>query len=212
MTFKVIDISRSIAPDSLVYPGDPPPGMRQSSSIAGGDSYNVLELTWNTHLLTHLDAPYHFIENGAPVDRIPLERFIGAALVIEVEGDAVLEEHVPDPAKGISLLFKTRNSRDWSPPFNPNHVHLSAGAATLMAERRVNLVGIDYLSIEHYGDHSFPAHRALLGAGIPILEGIDLSSVEPGRYILVALPLKIAGADGSPVRAVLLPEASDTTA
>jgi arylformamidase len=201
----VIDISRSIGQDSLVYPGDPPPLMPRSSAIAAGHSYNVLELHWNTHLLTHLDAPYHFFEEGAPVDGIPLDRFIGEALVIEVEGPAVLEEHIPDAVGGLSLLFKTSNSRDWNAQFNPDHVFVSAGAAILMAQRQVNLVGVDYLSIEHYGDQAFPAHRALLGAGIPILEGLDLGAVEPGRYTLVALPLKIAGADGSPVRAVLLP-------
>jgi len=205
LTGRVIDISRGIAPDCLLYPGDAPPLMRQSSAIRSGAPYNVLELHWNTHLATHLDAPYHFFEDGAAVDQLPPARFIGEALVVAVEGPAVCEEHIPDPVAGLGLLFKTRNSETWDDRvYDRNHVYVTGAAAELMAARRVNLAGIDYLSIDRCGDAAFPAHYALLGAGIPILEGLNLAHVEPGRYTLVALPLKIAHADGSPVRAVLL--------
>jgi arylformamidase len=179
--------------------------MRQTSAIKSGGPYNVLELRWNTHLLTHLDAPYHFFDDGAAVDQIPPERFMGEAVVIAVDGPAVREEHIPEPAAGLSLLFKTRNSELWDArAYDCEHVYVTAEAARRMVERRVNLAGIDYLSIERSGDAAFPVHRALLGAGIPILEGLDLAGVEPGRYTLIALPLKIAGGDGSPVRAVLI--------
>ncbi len=180
MTRAPIDISRRIACDSLVYPGDAPIGVRQSSAIKNGSPYNVLDLHWNTHLLTHLDAPYHFFDDARTVDQLPLERFIGEALVIAVEGAAVLEEHVPDAAAGLSLLFKTRNSDAWDDrAYNRDHVYITGEAAGRMVERRINLAGIDYLSIERWGDPAFPAHRALLGAGIPILEGLNLAGVEP---------------------------------
>jgi arylformamidase len=180
--------------------------MRRSSDIGRGDPYNVIELRFTTHLLTHLDAPRHFFPEGYAVDEIPTERFVSDAMVIEVKGDAVLPEHVPERAAGVSLLYKTRNSDQWDPRlYDPEHVYISGAAAEAMALAGANLVGIDYLSADPPNDATYPAHNALLGAGIPILEGIDLSGVEPGRYTLIALPLKISGGDGSPVRAVLLP-------
>lgn len=206
MNREPIDISRTITGNALVYPGEAPPTMRRSSDIGRGDPYNVLELRCTTHLLTHLDAPRHFFPEGEAIDEIPPERFVSEAMVIEVKGAAVLPEHVPEQAAGLSLLFKTRNSDRWDPRlYDPEHVYVSGPAAETMATRGVNLVGIDYLSADPPNDPTYPAHKALLGAGIPILEGIDLSGVEPGQYTLIALPLKIAGGDGSPVRAVLIP-------
>lgn len=148
-----------------------------------------------------------FFPEGDAVDEIPPQRFFGEAVVIEVDGPAVEPEHIPQSAAGLNLLFKTGNSKHWdAPEFDTDYVYISAAAAETIAARGANLVGIDYLSADRFGDESYPAHHTLLGAGILILEGIDLSGVDSGRYTLIAVPLKISGGDGSPVRALLIPK------
>lgn len=206
---RPIDISRTISGDAPVYPGDPAPRLERLQAIARGDPVNLLGLHGTAHLLTHLDLPRHFSDAGAAAAEIPVERCIGPALVIEVEGPAVLPEHVPDHAAGLNLLFRTRHSRAWDPRvYDTSHVYISPEAARAIAARGANLAGIDYLDVDRHGDPDYPAHRTLLSAGVLILEGLDLAGAAPGRYTLIALPLKIAGGDGSPVRAVLLaPEA-----
>lgn len=201
----LIDISRTISGDALVYPGDPAPRLERLQEIARGAPVNTLQLRWTTHLLTHLDLPRHFSDSGVAAPDIPVDRFIGPALVVEVEGAAVLPEHIPAQISGLNLLFKTRHSGAWDPlVYDTGHVYISAPAAREIARRGANLAGIDYLDVDRHGDADYPAHRALLSAGVLILEGIDLSGVEPGPYTLIALPLKIEGGDGSPVRAVLM--------
>jgi arylformamidase len=162
-----------------------------------------------THVLTHVDAPCHVLPGGATLDAIPLRRFAGPALVVDVPGAAVLPEHLPGgDLRGLNLLFRSRHSREAAPGaerFDPDHVYVSAGAAGALVARGVNLVGVDYLSVDRWGDGAFPAHRTLLSGGVLILEGLDLAAAPPGRYRLAALPLKIERADGAPVRAVLYP-------
>lgn len=204
---KAIDISRTISADALVYPGRNSIRINPTSRPTADGFCNTTQIEgWTTHLLTHVDLPLHFVAGGASLDEVPLDRFIGRALVVEIEDDAVMADHVHalGDVRGWNVLFKTRNSSDYSGnSFNENHVYVTRTAAELLVEKGVNMVGIDYLSVDRYGDHRYPTHRTLLGANILILEGIDLSQVEPGPYILSALPLKIAKGDGSPVRAVL---------
>src|SRR5215510_6310349 len=174
---NIVDISRVIASDSLVYPGDPPLAVNKLCQIEPGCPCNISQLSWTTHFLTHVDPPLHFIEGGASLDEVSLHRFTGDTLVIEVEGDAVLPEHVPQDAdvKGRNLLFKTRNSQVTSTQtFDENHVYISREAAEVLVRRGANLVGIDYLSVDRFGDESYPAHRTFLGNGVLILEGLDL--------------------------------------
>lgn len=204
----VLDVSRTISSDSLVYPGDEPLVVNKLCQIEPGCPCNISQLGWTTHFLTHVDPPLHFVPDGISLDEIPLHRFIGEALVIDVVGDAVVPEHLPlaDTVRGCNLLFKTRNSATVdSKVFDENHVYISAKAAEVAVERGVNLVGIDYLSVDRSGDETYPAHRTLLKNNVLILEGLDLSLADAGRYTLIALPLKIAKGDGSPVRAVLIP-------
>jgi arylformamidase len=204
----LIDISRTIASGGLVYPGDPPLTITPVCTIGPGCAFNLSQLGWTTHIATHVDVPLHFLEEGASLDHVPLERFMGEALVIAVDGDRVLPDHIPasPSASAGNLLFKTRHSERFDPrTFDEQHVYVTAEAAARVAERRFNLVGIDYLSVDRHGDETYPAHRTLLGAGVLILEGLDLGGVAPGRYTLTALPLRIARGDGSPVRAVLTP-------
>lgn len=204
-----IDISVAIRSDAVVYPGDPALEVERIADIGTSGDYRLTRLGWTTHFLTHLDAPSHFIPDGQTIDQIPLHRFTGDTLVVETTGRTIQPSIIPEDFWGMNILFKTSRDFNYSRrTFWTEHPYIGIEAARLLVERRVNLVGIDYLDIERCGDVSYPAHRELLGHGVLILEGIDLSKVEPGRYILLALPLKIEGADGSPVRAVLVPIAS----
>ena len=202
---KIIDISRRITADALVYPGDPALEMSSLCEIDSSSPCKVTKLGWTTHFLTHLDLPSHFIAGGHTLDDISLERFVSDALVIEVNGDVITTGHIPVNIRGKSLLYKTRNSLGVADKnFDHKHVYMNADAARTAVERGANLIGIDYISIDKAGDESYPVHYVLLGSDVLILEGLDLSNVEEGAYTLSALPLKIAGADGSPVRAVLM--------
>lgn len=205
---RLFDISRTIGANAVTYPDDPPLGTEPLCVIGDDAPCNITRLTgWTTHFLTHVDAPLHFIEGGASLDQIDLARFVSPALVVEIRGDVIGPSDVPPQTEieAKSVLFKTRNSMSTTAgSFDEEHVYLSAEAAGRLAASRVNLVATDYLSVDRYGDEEYPAHRALLEANVLILEGVDLADVPPGHYTLVALPLKISGADGSPVRAVLL--------
>ncbi len=203
---QVIDISRRIQADAVVYPGDPSPEAVKLCEPGVDAPCNITALNgWTTHFLTHVDPPRHFIPDGDTLDDIPLVRFIGRALVVEARGDAVRPSDIPAARnlEGMNLLFRTRNSADEFVEFNEDHVYVTAEAAKVAVDRGVNLVGIDYIGIDRYGDESYPVHNKLLTAGVLILEGLDLSDADPGDYTLIALPLSIAGGDGSPVRAVL---------
>jgi arylformamidase len=204
---KFIDISRAITPGALVYPGDPPIEMSALSRISGDCGCNVLRMNITTHILTHIDAPYHFLPNGRTIDEIPVDRFLCDALVVAIEEDEIQPWHLPlgEDIEGCALLFKTRqNFPNRIDVFDKNHSYLTEEAAKLLAHRQVNICGIDCLSIEKYGDEEHPAHKILLANGVLILEGLDLARAAPGRYTLAAFPLKIGQGDGSPVRAVLI--------
>jgi arylformamidase len=203
---KLIDISRVISEKTTVYDGDEAPVLRQLCSIGQDAPCNMQALdNWTTHLLTHVDVPRHFIPRGATLDKVALDRFVCPALVVDVAGNVVTEHDVPDRTlAGWAVLFRTRNSllSDFA-AFDPGHVHLDATAARRLVDASANLVGIDYLSIDRFGDETYPAHNILLTAGVLVLEGVTLLDVLPGSYRLSALPLRIDAADGSPVRAIL---------
>lgn len=208
---KLYDISVPLSPSLPFYPGDPRMTVREHSKIADGAGANVSELTFGSHSGTHLDPPRHFFDGLSAVDEIPLERFYGPALVVEFPGKrAITAEDLRDLplSPGLNLLLKTDNSGTLSDPvFREDYVYLSGDGAALCQERGINLIGIDYLSVEQFhGDATCPAHKTLLGAGILILEGLDLTGVPAGRYTLCAFPLNLPGGNGSPVRAVLLKE------
>lgn len=201
----IIDISRSIDSESLVYPGDDHLDVSPICSIGPECPCNITKLGWSTHFLTHVDPPLHFVKDGKSLDEIPLERFMGKARVIEVLGDCVKASDIPDESlQGVTVLFRTRNSAEFSNNhFNENHVYVSKEAAQKAVAVGINMVGIDYISVDKYGDADYPAHNTLLGNNVLIIEGLDLSAVSPGEYTFSALPLKISKGDGSPVRAIL---------
>jgi arylformamidase len=205
---RIIDISVPNGPGQHVYPGDPPPRIDAARQIVRGDVCNLSLLTLGSHTGTHVDAPYHFLDDGPRLGDVPIDRMVGPALVADLRGrpavDAAALRDVPI-ARGDILLCRTDNSRRWeAPEFQRDFVYLTADAATLLVERGVKAVGMDYLSIERFGSTDFVVHRTLLGAGVFVIEGLDLRVVDPGRYTLVCLPLKFPTLDGAPARAVLL--------
>ena len=200
------DISLNLSTDTPRWVAAPPLEVHERRRMHRGDSANASALTMSVHAGTHVDAPSHFLADGASIDALPLERFIGPALVHAVEADRyITEAHVKTiPLDGVTrVLFKTRNSellkkRDYDPDF----VAFSEEAARALVARGVELVGLDYLSVAH-ADTQVPVHRAFLDHGVILLEGIDLSAVAPGRYELMCVPLRLKGLDGAPCRAVL---------
>ncbi len=210
MFIEYYDISVPLQPETLVYPGDLPFRRRCSCDMEHGDAYRLSELSLSAHSGTHLDAPSHFISDGRNIAEIPVERFILPALVHQTDteqeiGAEELESLSLKPGK--ALLFKTRNSTSGlvrKGPFREKFVSLGISGAEFCVERKLSLVGIDYLSIESGQDESYPVHHLLLANNILILEGIDLANVPPGKFTLICFPLKISGAEASPVRAVLV--------
>ncbi len=203
---KYYDISLNLSTDTPRWVVAPPLEVHERRRMSRGDDANASALTVSVHAGTHVDAPFHFLADGASIDALPLERFIGPALVHAVEADRyITEAHVRAiPLDGVTrVLFKTRNSellkkRDYDPDF----VAFSEEAARALVARGVELVGLDYLSVAH-ADTQVPVHRAFLDHGVILLEGIDLSAIVPGRYELMCVPLRLRGLDGAPCRAVL---------
>ncbi len=208
---RIYDLSVPVAPGKIpIWPGDPEPVLARFAKMEDGSEANVSQLSACVHLGTHIDAPYHFIPDGATVERLPLETLIGEADVIDfthLNGHitAAALEAAAIPPQATRLLFKTRNSAWWAagdPDFHPDYIALTDDAAAYLVARGVRLVGIDYLSIAPYDDPG-PTHRTLLRAGVVIIETLDLSAVPAGRYTLHCLPLKLVGSEGAPARVVL---------
>ncbi len=205
---RVIDISVPNARGMHVYPGDPILEVEPVRRIAGGDVCNLSLLTMGSHTGTHVDAPYHFLASGPRLGDVALDRMIGEALVADLRGRAAIDAAAlagVELRAGDILLCRTDNSWRWAEPeFQRDFTYLTEDAADLLVARGVRAVGMDYLSIERFGSDRFPVHHRLLGAGVFVIEGLDLRAVEPGRYTLVCLPLKFPELDGAPARAVLL--------
>lgn len=206
----IIDITVPVGEGMPTWPGDPEVSITPTSRTERGDDASVSELRMGTHTGTHVDPPAHFLTGGATVEDIPLSTLVGPALVADARGlpgplgPAELEA-LRLPAGTARLLLRTDNSALWGGPVAGRWVALSGAGAEWLVARGLDLVGIDYLSVDAADADGYPAHQALLTAGVVILEGLDLSAAPPGPYTLVALPLRLQNADGAPVRAVLLP-------
>jgi arylformamidase len=191
---KIIDVSRELF-STPAYPGDPKPQRDLIRRISMGDVCNLSGFYTGCHSATHVDAPRHFIEDGETIEQLPLSKFTGICTVVEAQGlvtGSDIDGITPEAEKMI--LFK-----------GDGQAFLSESAAFALVDAGITLVGTDAQTIET-GDDEFPAHKQLLGEGIPILEGLDLSKVQPGNYRLFALPLFLEGAEASPVRAILIEE------
>ncbi|MBI3327657.1 MAG: cyclase family protein [Nitrospinae bacterium] len=205
----ILDISLPISPGMPVWPGDPRPELKPVASLPR-DGVQISRLILSTHTGTHLDAPRHFIEGGRTVDQLDLAALLGPCRVIEITSSvpSITSEVLRtfNLASHSRVLLKTANSRQpVSQTFTPDFIALDPSAADYLCERRVQLVGIDGPSVDAWTATDFPCHRRLLGAEILILENLVLRHVKPGTYELIAVPLNLVGADGCPVRALLLP-------
>ncbi len=207
---RVLDVSVPNGPGQHVYPGDPVPQIDPVRRIANGDVCNLSLLHMGSHTGTHVDAPYHFLKDGPRLGAVPLDRMVGPCLVADLRGRRALDagafRDVPF-AHGDILLCLTDNSAKWAAPaFQKDFVYATKDGADVLVDRGIRAFGLDYLSIEEFGSADFPVHHRLLGAGVFVIEGLDLRQVTPGRYYLVCLPLKFPELDGAPARAVLLEE------
>ena len=208
---RLIDVSLEIGPDLLIWPGNPDVSVTPTSRISRGDSSNVSEIRLGSHTGTHIDPPFHFLDDGTTAERLPLDAMMGETTVADLRGTA--GPIGADELDSLSLagditrlLLRTDNSALWGADlraFPDEYVCLSPEGARWVVDHGIVLIGIDFLSIEARGAPGHPTHRTLLEAGVVILEGLDLSRVEPGPYTLVCFPLKIAGGDGAPTRAIL---------
>lgn len=204
-----IDISVPLHPELPVWPGNPKVRLFSTLQLSKGDMANVSHMEINVHSGTHIDSPLHFIDNGKTTAEIALDRFIGPCQVVSFEGQKTITaeglEALKLPKDTKRLLFKTDNSQKWSDPGHPFDTEFCAitlDAAHWIVDRGIELVGIDYLSIQLYHD-SFDTHVVLLGNEVVILETLNLTGVAPGPYKLICLPLSARGVEGIPARAVL---------
>jgi arylformamidase len=208
-----IDATATLDPTTTpVYPGNAPLRFDFINDMRRGDPVTLSTFSLGAHSGTHVDAPMHFVRDGAPVDQVPLDALVGPARVVQIADSveaidaAVLERH---PWRGAArLLFRTRSTqRGWmsSATFHRDFAYIAPDAAQLMADAGVKLVGVDYISAEQFGASVARTHQILLGRGIPIVEGLDLSNAPAGDYDLVVLPLKVRGHEGAPARAMLRP-------
>ncbi|RYZ40857.1 MAG: cyclase family protein [Myxococcaceae bacterium] len=202
-----VDVTVPVRDGMVHWPDNPPIQVRHHLDLAKGDAANVSHLSLGVHSGTHVDAPVHFIPGGLGVDAMPLDRLLGDVRVLALpKGPAItaqaLREHAP--RKGERLLFKTANSSHrWDTSgFKTDFTYLSSDGARFLVEAGVRTVGIDYLSIAGM-EEGEATHRLLLEAGVCIIEGLDLTRVEPGAYEMVCLPLRLANGDGAPARVLL---------
>ena len=206
---RIYDISVPIRSGGIVYPGNPEIDITLQQAVAKGAGANVSAIRFGSHTGTHADASRHFFDDGQPVDQIPLDRLIGPALLVSfpdnVRAIGAAELKARDLRGRTRILLHTRNSALLSQKqFAPDYTYLAPDGAEYLVDKGVELVGIDYLSIEQFHSGHHRTHRTLLAKSVVILEGLDLSAPPPGEYQLICLPLRIEGCDGAPARAVLI--------
>ena len=193
MDFRIIDITKDLV-TTTPYPGDPAPELSVFSAIGNGDACNMAKLTTTLHCGTHADAPLHFLPNGAPINAVSPDRFIGECVVLELPPGRITGETVDRlfPRRCKRLLLKSGGK-----------AYFEKTGAEEAAYYGYRLIGTDANSIGGPEDQTGP-HRAILREGIAVLENLDLSQVKPGKYFLIAAPVKISGVEAAPVRALLI--------
>ncbi len=206
---RIYDLSVPIKTGGLVYPGNPEISVELQQAVAKGAGANVSSIHFGSHTGTHADASRHFFDEGQPVDQIPLERLIGPAILISFPDDvrSVTADHLKSKnlAGQKRVLIRTRNSALLSQKaFVPDYTFVAPDAAEYLVEIGVELVGVDYLSIEQFHSGHHRTHKTLLARSVVIVEGLDLSAPPEGEYQFICLPLRLAGCDGAPARAVLI--------
>jgi len=208
MTNTWIDVSVPLYTGMVHWPDNPPVQVSRMLDMERGDICNVSTMAMGSHTGTHMDGPRHFLQTGKGLDEMPLDAALGRARVIEIHDPVSIKPEELRPhniVRGERVLFKTNNSTDcWKQDtFVEDFVYVSQEAARYLADLGVRVVGVDYLSVGGYTKDGTETHRALLEGGIWIIEGLNLSRVQPGEYELICLPLRIVESDGAPARAIL---------
>ena len=203
---KIFDISREIHEEMIVYKNREEKRIRRTIVANHADHhYHESRLDIDMHCGSHMDAPLHMVEAGSTIETLDLDRFIGECRVFDLTSvkECIKKSDIEglDIREGERVLFKTRNSYDTA--YNPKFVYIEEDAASYLAKKNIRCIGIDAMSLER-DKKEHPTHKILLGAGVGVVEDLQLKDVEEGTYFLSALPLKIRGAEGSPVRAVLI--------
>jgi len=209
---KIYDISVTTSPQTVTWDNEEKPlSLEWMATTEQGDVCNGSILSGCSHMGTHLDAPLHFIHGGATVESLDLTALIGPAQVVEIfDRDQITAEDFESAGLAASVtrvLLKTNNTRRKllrDPKFHPEYVGVAPSGAQWLVDHSISLVGLDYLSAGPYGALNVETHRILLGAGLVIVESLQLEDVAAGQYTLLALPPKLHGAEGSPCRAVLI--------
>jgi arylformamidase len=204
----IYDVSVPLRPGMPTYAGEPGPTLDFQKLIARGDSANVSVLSLGSHTGTHVDAPHHFLDGESTVEAMQLDTLIGPVRVVEHAEERHITaadlEAAAIPSGTTRLLVKTPNGRFWDhDDFHTDFVGLTGDAAGWLVDLGFVLVGIDYLSIERFRSPDHEVHKTLLGAGVIVLEGLDLRKIPAGDYTIVCAPLKVVGADGAPARVFL---------
>ena len=213
---KIIDISVPLQSDMPIWPGSIGIHITRIKSFEDGDMVNVSKLECDVHIGTHIDAPSHFVENGATIEKLPLDILIGPAVVVNLPHVDIITASDLDnlglPQGTKRLLFRTSNSELWRneiSEFQKDYVALSSDAARWIVDQEIHLIGVDYLSVQCYSDNPI-THQILLKAGVIIVEGLNLIDVKQGTYQLICLPINLVGVEGAPARAVLLTQSKIT--
>ena len=207
----IYDLTLTISPTTLTYPGDPPPTITRTMDLSKGDSLTASHLSLNCHVGTHVDAPAHFLTQGATLEELPMDCFYGPAVVLNLEGKEVIEvsDLVPhDLLPSQHILLKTNNSRLLhQDQFSESFCVVSPDAARYLLSRMPRSIGFDYYSLDPQQPiDPFLSHRILAQSNIPVFVCLDLSEVQPGQYIFLGFPLRLEKIEASPVRAILMKE------
>ena len=207
---QIFDISILLNHHTPVWPGDGKIEIKTLVTREPSQDFQVTQFRMTSHCGTHLDAPFHLSSSGTRLTEFPLARLVLPARVVEYGGEDHISAEFVCAIAGHSskgVLFKTRNSQFWQEPttdFQQDYVALTAAAADELVTQGIQLVGIDYLSIDPFDSKDYAAHRILLQHDVLVLEGLNLGQIPPADYQLICLPLKLAAPDGAPVRAILL--------
>ena len=206
---KWMDVTLTLKLNMVHWPTDPPVSIERVRDMNKGDTVNLSKITMGVHSGTHVDAPVHFIKGAKGVNQLSLDSLIGPARVIKITArDTIKEKELFGYGikKGQRILLRTRNSINkilYKDTFSEDFVYMEEGAAEFLVSRGIRALGVDYLSVGGYKKNGPNVHRILLGAGVPIIEGLDLSRALPGNYYMICLPMKILDSDGAPARVLL---------
>jgi arylformamidase len=204
---KIIDISRNLYPQMMVWPGDKKLKINRGMSTKTGDTVNVSSLELSAHTGTHIDAPFHFFDDGLDIISLDLTKFLSFVKVFELKVERCITDIdllSLDIEEGDAIILKTSNSfLPEDEPLSEKYTYLDISAAEYLVTKKVKTIGVDHLTVDSLDSKDFPVHKLLLSNKIGIIEGLRLKAVNEGIYLLAALPLKLEGLDGSPIRAVL---------